>query len=225
MKQSAPPSMNGRPALVAFDVDGTLVDDTVFVWDTLHDHFGTDVEERRAVQADYMAGRITYADWFDHDITSLMARGANRETMAVALGAMRRMTGAEETLDALVGAGVILAVVSGSLNIVLDRLFPSHPFSDVFINQLEFDADGGIHRWIPTRYDMVRKAAALRQLSEKHGVPLERCAFVGDHYNDVEAVRLAGLGIAFNCKSEDLAAAADIVVSSSDLRDVLPHLL
>ncbi len=28
--------------LVCFDLDGTIVDDTVFIWQTLHEHFKTD---------------------------------------------------------------------------------------------------------------------------------------------------------------------------------------
>lgn len=213
------------PALVAFDVDGTLVDDTVFVWETLHEYFGTDRAARAAAQADFLAGRSTYADWFEHDIRSLLALGADRDGMYAATAGMRPMAGAHETLAALNDAGVILAVISGSLGFVLDRLFPEHPFRDVLINHVEFDAGGRLVDWRPTPFDMDHKATGLRHLAAKYGVPLERCAFVGDHVNDVDVVRVAGLGIAFNCKSDALAAAADVCVRSRDLRDVLPHLL
>lgn len=221
----AAPAFAKPPALVAFDVDGTLVDDTIFVWETLHESFGTDRAARAAAQADYMAGRITYADWFEHDIRSLLALGADRDGMLAAIAGMRPMAGAHETLAALRHAGVVLVVISGSLDFVLDRLFPNHPFADVLINHVGFAADGRLAEWRPTPFDMDHKAAGLRHLAAKHGVPLERCAFVGDHFNDVEVARAAGLGIAFNCKSAALLEAADVWVDSQDLRDVLPHLL
>lgn len=213
------------PALVAFDVDGTLVDDTVFVWETLHEHFGTDRTARARVQRDYMSGVISYADWFEHDIRSLLALGADRDGMFAAIAEMKPMEGAHETLRALQDAGVVLVVISGSIGFVLDHVFPEHPFADVLINRIDFDEEGRIAAWQPTPFDMDHKASGLRHLAEKHGVPLERCAFVGDHFNDVDVVRVAGRGIAFNCKSDALADAADICVASQDLRDVLPYLL
>lgn len=219
------PEFELPPALVAFDVDGTLVDDTVFVWETLHEHFRTDRAERAAAQADYLAGRRSYAEWFEHDIRTLLARGADRDSMYAAIAGMRPMAGAHETLAALHEAGVILAVISGSLGFVLDRLFPEHPFQDVLINHVGFDAAGRIVEWRATPFDMDHKATGLRHVAARHGVPLERCAFIGDHVNDVEVVRAAGRGVAFNCKSDALAAVADVRVDSRDLRDVLPYLL
>ena len=213
------------PDLVAFDVDGTLVDDTVFIWETLHRHFATDPLARRAAREAYMEGQITYDEWFEHDMEALIGAGANRSRLQEALSHMRPMKGAQETLDRLVEAGVRLVVISGSLDIVIDRLFPSHPFSDVLISHIDFDEDGEIRSWRPTRFDMADKAAGLRHLARRYRTDVSRCAFVGDNFNDIEVVREAGLGIAFNCKSDQLAAEADVHVVSSDLRDVLPHLL
>jgi HAD superfamily phosphoserine phosphatase-like hydrolase len=213
------------PTLVAFDVDGTLVDDTVFIWQTLHDHFAT-CPERRAVTRDaFLRGDITYEEWFDHDIEELVAAGADRAGFAAVLAQMRPMRGARETLAALQARGVSLAVISGSLNIVLDTIFPSHPFADVLINHIDFDDDGRLTKTRATCFDMGRKAEGLSMLAAKHGIPLARCAFVGDHMNDIDAVKLAGLGVAFNYKSQELADVARVRVAGDDLRDVLPYLL
>jgi phosphoserine phosphatase len=61
-------------------------------------------------------------------------------------------------------------------------------------------------------------------IAAREGVPLARCAFVGDHGNDVAAARAAGLAIAFNPKSRDLEDAAHVVLRSRDLRAILEHL-
>jgi phosphoserine phosphatase len=59
----------------------------------------------------------------------------------------------------------------------------------------------------------------------REGIALDRCAFVGDSLNDVWVARAAGLSVAFNPKSEELASIADVVIRAPDLRAILPHLL
>ena len=44
--------------------------------------------------------------------------------------------------------------------------------------------------------------------------------FVGDSYNDIDVIRTAGLGIAFNA-DDDVRKAADVVVEGKDLRAIL----
>ena len=63
---------------VIFDVDGTLIDDTIFIWQSLHQHFNSDRDLIRGVMQRYMSGEITYADWFNNDIEQLKAGGATR---------------------------------------------------------------------------------------------------------------------------------------------------
>lgn len=212
--------------LVIFDVDGTLVDDTVFVWETLHRHFGSDPVAIRAAMEDYLAGRISYADWFAHDIHTLKKGGATRATIDQALTGMRLMDGALETIAALTAAGARVAVISGSLDLVLTRFFGEQlPFSDVFINRIGFDAAGEIVSWTPTPYDMDHKAEGLLELSRRYDLPPERIAFVGDNFNDVSIARLAGRSVAFNAKSKRLMAVATVTLLERDLRLTLPFLL
>ena len=116
-------------------------------------------------------------------------------------------------------------MISGTLDFVLDALFPDHPFDEVYCNRVVFDDAGRIDHWHATPFDMGGKAVALRAIASREGIPLARCAFVGDHANDLDAARLAGFAIAFNPKDAQLEAAAGAVVRSRDLRDVLPYLL
>jgi phosphoserine phosphatase len=59
----------------------------------------------------------------------------------------------------------------------------------------------------------------------REGIPLARCAFVGDSSNDVWIARTAGHANAFNPNSQELEGACQAVVRSRDLRDLLPGLL
>jgi len=213
--------------LVAFDVDGTLVNhpEDKTVWEVLNHRF-TGSEHQNLGRYDlYKRGKISYAEWVALDIGSWRDAGATRETITGSFGALTLVDGAKETLDTLKAHGARLAVISGTLDVMLDTLFPDHPFDEVYTNHIAFDAEGLISHWRATPFDMDGKGIALRSIALREDIPLSRCAFVGDHANDLAAARLAGFSIAFNPKDAELEAAASAVVRSRDLRDILPHLV
>jgi phosphoserine phosphatase len=213
--------------LVAFDVDGTLVHhpEDKTVWEVLNHRF-TGSEDQNVGRYDlYKQGKISYAEWVALDIGSWRDAGATREAITGSFGALTLVEGARETLDTLKAHGARLAVISGTLDVMLDTLFPDHPFDEVYTNHIAFDAEGLIAHWRATPFDMDGKGIALRSIALREDIPLSRCAFVGDHANDLAAARLAGFSIAFNPKDAELEAAASAVVRSRDLRDILPHLV
>jgi phosphoserine phosphatase len=68
--------------------------------------------------------------------------------------------------------------------------------------------------------DSHAKRIALEQFAEQEKVPLEQTVAIGDGANDLEMIKAAGLGIAFNAKPK-VAAAADTTISNQDLSTVL----
>ena len=219
--------MSRRFDLVAFDVDGTLIhhprDKTI--WEVLNRRFTGSDDQNAERWEDYKRGTLSYADWVALDIEGWRAAGATRETLLSDLDGLTLVDGARETLGELKARGTRLAVISGTLDVLLDRLFPDHPFDEVYTNRLAFGEDGRIDSWTATPFDMDGKGVALRAIAMREEIPLARTAFVGDHANDLAAARLAGLAVAFNPKSTELEAAAHAVVRSRDLRDILPHIL
>jgi phosphoserine phosphatase len=212
--------------LVAFDVDGTLVEhpDGRTVWEVLNETITGSRDQNRERLAKYQEGTLTYAEWVALDVGSWRDAGATRDELVAAFGPLRLVTGARETMASLKKEGARLAVISGTLDLLLDTLFPDHPFDDVYTNRLTFDDDGRIASWRATPFDMDGKAEALRKIAAQEGFPLSRCAFVGDHSNDLSAARAAGFAVAFNPKCRELEEIAGAVVRSPDLRDVLPYL-
>jgi phosphoserine phosphatase len=212
-----------RADLVCFDVDGTLVQhpqDKV-VWQVLNQRFlGDDAVNVHRYQQ-YRAGEITYEQWVELDVGEWQRLGVTRDQIIDSLGELRLVGGARETVGALRERGYKLGVISGTLDIILDTLFPDHPFDDVFCNKIFFGEDGRIAGWEATPYDMEGKAHALEMIADREELPLERCAFVGDHRNDLAVARVAGLSIAFNPKSPELEDVSDEVIRSGDLRDIL----
>jgi HAD superfamily PSPase-like hydrolase len=212
--------------LVAFDVDGTLVHhaEEKTVWEVLNVRFTGTAERNRERYRAYRSGHLSYADWVALDITSWRDAGATRDDLVEAFAPLRLVAGAKETLAALKERGIRLAVISGTLDLLLDTLFPDHPFDEVYTNRIWFDDGGRIAGWQATPFDMEGKGVALRAIALREEVPLARCAFVGDHSNDLSAARVAGFTVAFCPKSPELEALAGAVVRSADLRDVLPYL-
>jgi phosphoserine phosphatase len=208
--------------LVCFDLDGTLVDDTVYIWKTLHDTFGTDAALRERARRDFFQGAISYREWFEHDLVLLSRAGANRARILEVLNGLKPMNGALELLSALKARGHILCLISGSLDIVVDHLFDRSLFDHVLINTLCFDEAGAIAGGEPTPYDLDGKADGLRELARREGLAMAETVYIGDNENDVWVAKAAGLSIAFNCKSDALRQVCHEEVTIKDLRGVSP---
>jgi len=213
--------------LVAFDVDGTLVESPggMTVWEVLNDRIVGSAEINRERFEQYKRGELSYPDWVALDITGWREAGARREELVDGLTSLKLVPGTRETMDALRERGLRLIVISGTLDLLLDTLYPDHPFEEIFANRITFDGEGRIAGWEATPYDMKGKAEALRGFARRESIPLARCAFVGDSVNDVWIAREAGFSIAFNPRCEELERAAGAVVRGADLRAILPHLV
>jgi phosphoserine phosphatase len=213
--------------LIAFDIDGTLVEhaDHKTVWEVLNLRFTGDDSMNRERYAAYLEGTLSYAEWVALDISGWRDAGARRDDIVAALEPLKLVGGTRDTLAALHEHGSRLVVISGTLDIVLDTLLPDHPFDEVYCNRIQFADNGRILAWSATPFDMNGKSVALKAIAMRESIPLSRVAFVGDSANDVWIAREAGFTVALNPKSDELEQIADAVVRSRDARDILPHLL
>jgi HAD superfamily phosphoserine phosphatase-like hydrolase len=222
--------MNASPPappidLVCFDVDGTLIEhpEEKVVWEVLNQYFGTPEEINRERYRRFKDGTLSYADWIALDVGDWIRVNATREQILNAVTVLRPVRGAHRTLEILRERGYLLAVISGTIDLVLDHFFPDHPFHDVYANRLEFDERGALRGWRATPFDMLGKVRALESIAGREGLQLGRCAFIGDHFNDVEVARAAGFSIAFNPKSPEIEEISNVTLRSPDLGDLLPY--
>lgn len=213
-----------RELLICFDVDGTLIDDTVFIWQTLHDKILTDPEEREHWTREYWAGRISYAQWAQKDVDMWIDKKVTRSRMMELIDELSPMKGSHQVLEHLHAAGHTLGVISGSLDIAIARAFPRHLhlFHEIYLNTLIFDEHDYLAGVIPTPFDIEHKATGLCQMAKETGIPLSDTVFIGDNFNDIEVARIAGCSIAFNCKSDELAQISTHLIQGKDLALVLP---
>jgi phosphoserine phosphatase len=222
-------SQKSKYKLVCFDVDGTLVDEVFSVWRMVHKVMGIDQGKLDRASEKYFSGKMTFREWADHDVALWKERGVTREDMERIVSKFSVMPGAREVVDTLRARGMRLAVISGGIDIVLSRFFPDAEklFSHIVINRLSYNADGTISDCIiPPQFDHGdHKAKVLRDLAEMECVEVSECVFVGDAYNDIDALKAAGLGIAFNASADDVKKAADVVIEGKDLRGILKYIV
>ena len=204
-------------------MDGTLVEhpEQLVIWQLLNRRFLGDLEVSDQRYVDFMGGKFDYDAWVALDVSDWIANGARREEMVEQVRELRIIPGAHEVLAELKKRGYRLAVISGTLDLVIEEFFPEHPFEAIYTNKLVFDRSGKLKGWEATRYDMEGKARALESLAKRFHLSLSECAFVGDHENDVAVATAAGFSVGFNPKTPKLEAVVDRVVRSDSLLPVL----
>jgi phosphoserine phosphatase len=209
--------------LICFDVDGTLVrhPSGLVIWEVLNLKYGGSKEINRFRYQMYCEGRLSYERWVQLDVSGWIDHGATESGVLEAVREFSLFDGARETVHELKRRGYMLGVISGTLNVVLDTLFPDHPFDEVYTNKIFFDGGGRLDGWEATRYDSHGKPEALRDIAHRHGVHLSRTGFVGDGENDEPLLGVAGFFAAFRPRSRVLADGADIVLGESELPKLL----
>jgi HAD superfamily PSPase-like hydrolase len=211
--------------LICFDVDGTLIEHPsgLIIWELLSIKFGGSQEINRQRYDRYRAGEMDYDKWVELDVTDWMKEGATKDQILDVVKEFKPNDGAVETVTALKDKGYPLAVVSGSLNVVIETLFPDMPFDDMYTNHIYFDQNGRLSGWKATPFDIYGKPVALEALAKKYNTTTERIAFIGDGENDVPLLDTVGFFVAFNPRSEELEKRADRVIRNESMIRLLDY--
>ena len=199
--------------LVVFDMDGTLLADRlIFV---LADKFGF----RKKLETIIEGSGPEYEK--TGRIASLLA-GITEQQFYHVLGLIPLSAGAEAVVRQLKHQGYVLAIISDSYTLATEWLKEELGFDYTIANELSLEngrISGKIKMplgWGKAEEQCLKhsvcKLTALVHLSQKTGIPLERCVAIGDNLSDVCMLEKAGLGVAFNPKHPKLEKVADIVI-------------
>lgn len=195
--------------VAAFDVDGTLIKGIRHSWTIVWRHLKSENNSQKRL-AEFRRGEISYLDWCRLDAEEFRRRGLRREHFYEIVHGSRTCSltnNAEEALRKLRDSGVVTAIISGGIDLLLHTVFPSanELFDEIFINRFVFSDDGEFIGINATEYDwddryrgVVGKRRGLERICEKYGCSLQQAAFVGDDINDLHAMDAAGLKI-FYC--------------------------
>jgi len=217
------PNMDCDFGLVAFDMDGVLVDYTSS-WTWVHEHFRVNNE---ASLIDYIEGRIDDLEFMRRDIELWMAL---KEDVSVhdideILRPVPIIPGIKDTVSALHQRGVRCVIVSGGLDMAARRIAEENGFDDHIANSLACDDRGRLTGEGVLRVELTNKRRALQRFQESFGVSEERTVAIGNSFVDVSMFGASGLSIAFNPIDDEVQRNADVVLRSRNLTDVLPLIL
>ncbi|MFW9908310.1 MAG: HAD family hydrolase [Candidatus Thorarchaeota archaeon] len=206
--------------LAVFDLDGTLTVHNSSWW-RLHEHFNTH-EKGGIFYEQYFAGEINYQEWADLDAG--LWRGQPLSEVERIADQTELMPGAFETIEALKRHGIQVAVLSGGIDILANRVAKRIGIDYVMVNRIHHE-NGIITGKVDVEVGWGGKAEEIEQICKDFGISLDETAFVGDGKNDIAVFPVVALSIAFNPETEEVAQAADIVIRKKDLREILPAIL
>ena len=204
--------------LAIFDVDSTLIEQEVIDLLAAHTSHGAQVAD---ITARAMAGEIEFDDALKERVALL--KDLPSSIFSQVLEEISFSQGAEELLSTLKNSGYFVGVVSGGFHNILDELFAKFNLEFLRANTLEVIDEQLTGRILGPIVNRDGKAIALREFADAYQVPLMQCVAVGDGSNDLDMVKLAGLGVSYRGKPI-LNAAANVVITDPGLEQLLKYL-
>ncbi len=204
--------------LVVFDLDNVIIDGEAI------DEIGklANVEEDIAeITEKAMQGEIDFETSIKDRVQLL--EGTSIEDIEKLADELPLMPGAEKTINDLKENDVDVAIISGSFDVVADRIKDKLGVDAVYTNSFTVE-DGKLTGEVTGPLVSGSKLDVLKDHVEEAGIALEDVVAVGDGANDISMIESAGCGIAFNAK-DSVKEIADVVVEEKDLTKVLDEIL
>lgn len=204
--------------LALFDVDSTLINEEVIdllALQTTHAARVAEITERA------MAGELDF-DSALRERVSLLA-GLPESIFSEVEQQITFTTGAVSLIETLRARGISVGVVSGGFHNVLNNLLQDLNLDFLRANSLEVIKGKLTGRTIGPIINRAAKAQALKEYADQQATPLSQTIAIGDGSNDIEMIRLSGLGISF-CGKPIVEDAADVAIRERNLLKVLDYL-
>jgi len=181
--------------LCVLDVDSTLI--TAEVIELIAGHAGSR-DEVAAITEAAMRGELDFAESLAQRVATLA--GLPETVFADVLAEVHFTPGAPELVSALQNAGWEVALVSGGFAEIVAPLAERLGITRFRANRLEVSDGVLTGRTQGPVIDRAAKERALREFAAELGVAIEDTVAIGDGANDLDMMRAAGVGIAFNAK-------------------------
>ena len=201
--------------IVMLDMDSTLIEQEVI--NLLGQAAGKSIEIE-AITDKAMAGDLDFKTALIERVSLL--KGLDHNILSKVRDQITLTKGAKKLVDELHQQGHKVGVVSGGFIEVIEPILKSLEIDFYRANKLKIQ-DGVLTGEIDgPLIDSHAKRMALEEFADQEKVQLQQTVAIGDGANDLEMIKAAGLGIAFNAKPK-VAAAADTTISNQDLSTVL----
>lgn len=208
------------PKLIVFDLNKTLIEENS--WLDLNLAMGITQEEDDELVRLAAAGKIDDAEGQRRLLAIYKERGEpTRQNIMNVIGKYRYKTGAEDTIRELGRRGFELALISGSMDILVEKVaselgIPYYAANNRFI----FDEHDILQAIETEDNDDEYKLHQLRMLTERLGISVLNCMAIGDGANDVRLFEETKWGVTF--EDSDVAHKARYTINGlSDLLQLL----
>lgn len=206
-----------RWRLVTVDIDGTLT--RVHGWREIARAFGRDAEYELSNRR-FFAREIGEDEHLE-DLLRI-AEGRTVPEVERVLATTPKLKGIAEGIDALHRRGARVGLLTHNPDYVVEYYRRTFGFDDGVGVEVPLDRDARIGRAVRVHAD---KPGGLGRLLARVAVPPRQVAHVGDGWSDGELFRRVGGGIALNSPFDEVNRAADLVVRTTDFRDVVRALV
>lgn len=201
----------GKKRLVLLDVDSTLIQEEVI--ELLANKAGAGAEVAR-ITAAAMSGQIEFAAALAARVKLLT--GLPETVLEEVRQEITLTAGARELISVLQKLGHQVGIVSGGFIDVIEPLAKELLIDFIRANKLEIIEGKLTGRLEGSVIDRAGKAQALRDFAKISDVEIAETVAIGDGANDIDMLKIAGIGIAFNAKPI-LQSVADISLNSPSL--------
>jgi len=212
--------VNQQFKLVAFDLDGTLTQETS-IWEFIHKRLGKWYGFAEDYQNQFLAGKISYEEFCERD--AQVWRGMKVEELLEIVQTVPFHFGADELIRYFKEKGLKLSLVSSGLSLLSDWVHEKYGFDYSVSNDLLHEngiLTGRVK--IQVRYD--KKAEWVKKILKRFGVKPEEVIAIGDSKGDMDMFQMVGFSVAFNSSCFDLEKIATVCVRSRNLADIIPRL-
>jgi len=194
--------------LVAFDMDGTLIEQDSSWW-AIHQHFGVEKEARQNLEA-YERGEIDYPEFMRRDI-KLWQPTPHISQIERIFADFKMAPNAADVVAEIHRRNYKIAIITGGIDVLAEKVARRLKIDHVLANGLEVDERGYLTGEGIFCVEPYMKHEALRRLIGELDLTLAECVAVGDSKYDANFLKHAGLGVAIG---EDVALArvADVVI-------------
>ena len=210
------PTENRRKQILIADMDSTMINEECI--DELAAALGLK-QQVSEITDRAMRGELDFGQALDTRVALL--KGLERKVIET----IRRETitlapGGRALVSTMKAYGAYTSLVSGGFTIFADYFGKRIGFDEAIANVLLFENDaltGAVQKPI---IDKNTKRERLAALAAERNLPLSQTLAVGDGANDLDMIRIAGLGVALHAKPA-VAAEAQVRIDHGDLTALL----
>lgn len=200
-------------------MDGTLTK-IRSSWGWVHDYYEVDNEESYDL---FCAGLIDEPEFMRRDIAMWIEKNPDVtvDDIARTFSSMPLIDGIQETVAALDFEGIKSVIVSGGIDSAAKMIAEEFGFEDYLADSLETYEDGRLTGEGIMNVDLRDKGISVREFQKKYEVDKAHTVSVGNSFIDIGMFKSSALSIAFNPIDDKVIEAADTVVRSENLADIL----